>query len=336
MSLPEISVIIPTYNGSRFIADALRSVFSQTYLPCEIIVVDDCSTDDTLQVVEGLKSESPVPLRVMKLEKNSGGPCRPINVGVDAAVGELISVLDQDDIFEDEIFEDVAGSFSDAPECEFAFYWAGVYGDNNRKPRQTPAFCKEMQAAGEQRNEYWRIPAPYLRRQLLIEGMFAYGFPGFMFRKSAWERKRGVDESLRAAGDLEFFAWLANESDGILNPRIGYLRREHGANVCRNRQLVYFEAGLVLIAAAKIFRKHRDGDGLAAIAADRVRGIAYCFRQAQCFNEAAILYRRLAEVGETPYMIEIQIAKMQVYRVCAALFGWRPVYSGYTRPAQSV
>lgn len=94
-----VSVVIPTYNGARFIRDALESVFAQTQLPDEIIVVDDGSTDDTVEVVKQMTKESPHPVRLIKMTHNSGGPAAPINTGIAAAIGEFIAVLDQDDTF---------------------------------------------------------------------------------------------------------------------------------------------------------------------------------------------------------------------------------------------
>src|SRR5262249_31104546 len=80
-ALTTVSVIIPTYNGSAFLLDCLSSVFRQTQPPDEIIVVDDCSKDGTASMVAALARDSPVPLRVIPLVRNSGGPSRPLNVG---------------------------------------------------------------------------------------------------------------------------------------------------------------------------------------------------------------------------------------------------------------
>jgi glycosyltransferase involved in cell wall biosynthesis len=67
-----ISVVVPTYNGAAFIAEALASVFAQTLPPREIIVADDCSTDDTPTIVKHIASDSPLPIRLIRLEDNSG------------------------------------------------------------------------------------------------------------------------------------------------------------------------------------------------------------------------------------------------------------------------
>lgn len=93
-----VSVVVPTYNGARFIREALESVFAQTLLPKEIIVVDDASTDQTVEVVEEISKQSRVPLRIIELPHNSGGPARPINAGIDYAVCEFVALLDQDDV----------------------------------------------------------------------------------------------------------------------------------------------------------------------------------------------------------------------------------------------
>ena len=94
-----VSVIIPAFNGAAFIGQALKSIFAQTLAPLEIVVVDDASRDGTLDIVSTLAPCSPVPLKVIQLFRNSGGPARPMNIGIAAAAGEFFSVLDQDDLY---------------------------------------------------------------------------------------------------------------------------------------------------------------------------------------------------------------------------------------------
>jgi len=94
---PTISVIIPVYNGERFLAEAIQSVLDQTLRPDEIIVVDDGSTDETGQIVAGLVKNAPVPIRYI-CQANSG-PSIARNAGVHAAVGDLLAFLDADDIW---------------------------------------------------------------------------------------------------------------------------------------------------------------------------------------------------------------------------------------------
>src|SRR5947209_6913161 len=93
-----VSVVMPTYNGSAFVADSLASVFTQTMPADEIIVVDDHSTDETAAVVEAIAREAPVALRLLVLPTNNGGPSRPFNVGIEAAKNEVIALLEQDDL----------------------------------------------------------------------------------------------------------------------------------------------------------------------------------------------------------------------------------------------
>src|SRR5690348_778243 len=88
-----ISVIIPLFNGGRFIRQALDSVAVQTRAPCEVIVVDDGSTDDGAAVVEEFAHLYPVTL----LRKANGGQSSARNFGIAHAKGDLIALLDQDD-----------------------------------------------------------------------------------------------------------------------------------------------------------------------------------------------------------------------------------------------
>jgi glycosyltransferase involved in cell wall biosynthesis len=91
---PQFSVVIPTHNRAGHLEEAVRSVWNQTYPAHEIIVVDDGSTDDTPQVVEGLIRDG-APLRY--LAQTNQGAAAARNRGIRAATGDWIALLDSDD-----------------------------------------------------------------------------------------------------------------------------------------------------------------------------------------------------------------------------------------------
>jgi hypothetical protein len=91
--VPYFSVIIPTFNREGLIGQTLRSVFSQEYLDYEVIVVDDGSTDRTVDVVKSLGQ----PLRL--LVQDNSGPGAARNLGVEHARGDYIAFLDSDDVW---------------------------------------------------------------------------------------------------------------------------------------------------------------------------------------------------------------------------------------------
>jgi glycosyltransferase involved in cell wall biosynthesis len=90
---PKISVIIPTFNRSATIRYCLESVISQTYPAHEIIVVDDCSTDDTLSVVASFNNEI---IKVVSLHQKGGAQVAR-NLGIEHASGDWIAFQDSDD-----------------------------------------------------------------------------------------------------------------------------------------------------------------------------------------------------------------------------------------------
>jgi len=91
----DFSVIIPAYNVSGIIGRAIRSAAAQTVPPLEILVIDDCSTDNTIEVVRALGREIPS-LRLLSTPANSG-PSAARNVGLRAANADWIALLDSDD-----------------------------------------------------------------------------------------------------------------------------------------------------------------------------------------------------------------------------------------------
>ena len=91
-----ISVVIPVYNGEKYIEQAIKSVVHQPYKNIEIICVDDGSTDKSVEIVsEIVKTINNIKL----IKKNNGGVGSARNAGLDAATGDYVAFLDQDDVW---------------------------------------------------------------------------------------------------------------------------------------------------------------------------------------------------------------------------------------------
>ena len=94
---PIVSVVIATFNSARYVDAALASVLGQTMSSIEVIVVDDCSSDKTLTIVEKhVRDDKRV--RLVQFERNCG-PATARNHGIELAQGEWLAVLDSDDLF---------------------------------------------------------------------------------------------------------------------------------------------------------------------------------------------------------------------------------------------
>ncbi|GAB1430154.1 glycosyltransferase family 2 protein [Ignavibacteria bacterium] len=96
--MPDVSVIIPTYNSAAYIAETLASVCAQTFDSLEIIVIDDCSADATCDITAAAASNDSR-IRLIKLDRNSGRPAVPRNIGIRASCGKFIAFLDSDDLW---------------------------------------------------------------------------------------------------------------------------------------------------------------------------------------------------------------------------------------------
>ena len=92
-----ISVITPAYNAAKFIGETIDSVIEQTYLNWEMIIVDDCSTDETVTIVKQYAKTDPR-IRLIQLEENSGSAIAR-NTAMDHAKGDYIAFLDSDDLW---------------------------------------------------------------------------------------------------------------------------------------------------------------------------------------------------------------------------------------------
>lgn len=96
-----VSIIMPSYNTAKFIADTIQSVLNQTYTNWELIIVDDCSNDNTDEIVSNFQDER---IHYLKNELNSGAAVSR-NRALKEAKGKWIAFLDSDDLWMSEKLE---------------------------------------------------------------------------------------------------------------------------------------------------------------------------------------------------------------------------------------
>ena len=119
MNTPDISVVVCTYNRAALLEKALRSLFAQNAEASsfEIVVIDNNSADETPQVVESLKAESPVPLRYFRESRQGNAYAR--NAGVDQAAGRVVAYMDDDVIADENWVAVMRAAFAHEPELSF-------------------------------------------------------------------------------------------------------------------------------------------------------------------------------------------------------------------------
>lgn len=120
-----VSVVIPAHNSESTIERAIRSVFAQTELPHEVIVVDDCSTDNTCSIVRTIASTAPCPLHLIVLDRNVG-PSQTRNTGWNAATQEFVAFLDSDDSWHPQKLEIQYGWMISHPEYPVTGHLTGA------------------------------------------------------------------------------------------------------------------------------------------------------------------------------------------------------------------
>ena len=96
-----VSIIMPSYNTGKFIKETINSVLNQTYNNWELIIVDDCSTDDTEEIVNAIKDNR---IKFLKNSTNSGAAISR-NKAIKEAKGKWIAFLDSDDLWKKEKLE---------------------------------------------------------------------------------------------------------------------------------------------------------------------------------------------------------------------------------------
>jgi glycosyltransferase involved in cell wall biosynthesis len=179
----KVSIIIPTYNSAEYIAETLDSAFAQTYKNCEIIVIDDGSTDNTKEVLQSYMS------KIKYIYKENGGVSSARNVGIENAEGEYIAFLDSDDIWLPEKLEKQMERFKSEPDLGL------VYSD-----------CIRFNENGIEQSK--RIVNRYFEGNIFIKLLEGYVLPTstVVVKRSCFSIADHFNESLMVSEDYDM--WL--------------------------------------------------------------------------------------------------------------------------------
>lgn len=138
--MPKVSVIIPNFNNGRYIKEAIKSVQEQTLKDIEIIIIDDCSTDDSWNILQQIaKSDSRI--KLSQNQKNSGAGLSR-NAGLDIATGEFIKFLDSDDTMDPDVLETMYHTAQETGKAIVCGYMQHVNADGTIQ-KYNPFFYKK-------------------------------------------------------------------------------------------------------------------------------------------------------------------------------------------------
>lgn len=126
ISSPLVSIVTPTKNRSSLLRETILSVISQTYTNWEMLIIDDLSTDNTVEMLKEFSTENRVTYYKRKGEISGAQVCR--NQGIDLAQGEYIILLDSDDLLSKTCIENRADFLTNNPELDFAAFPTIIFG----------------------------------------------------------------------------------------------------------------------------------------------------------------------------------------------------------------
>jgi glycosyltransferase involved in cell wall biosynthesis len=199
MSAPAFTVALAAFNEEEWVSSAIRSVLAQTRGDFELVVVDDGSTDRTVEVVRGFQSDP----RVRLVSQQNTGLAGALNTAIAAGTAPYVSLIDADDLWMPTYLEEMGRALDRDPGAGFAYCDAWCLDDPSGRfwRMSSNAYLGEPDPPPED-------PEAFLR--LLLEVNFVFGLA--TIRRSAVDEVGAFDESLKACEDYEL--WIRLLSHG--------------------------------------------------------------------------------------------------------------------------
>lgn len=211
-----VSVVIPVFNGEKYIAEAINSVLHQTYSDIEIIVVDDGSVDKSPDIVKSFK-------KVNYIYQNNAGPSSARNTGMAASHGEYIAFLDCDDIYAGNKIAEQVSVLEQHKDVDVV-YNDCIVADKNLNQINT------LRSEGIYENDKDFLCMLLFRQIIPIP-------PSIMLRRRCFEEGCLYNEGYKHAEDYEYIIRLAQRYKFRYIPKPLYIYRRHEGNLTNAHSL---------------------------------------------------------------------------------------------------
>ncbi len=243
--MPQVSVVMPVYNGEKYLAEAIESILSQTLSGLELIVVDDCSTDGSAAIVRDYANRDER-IRLLQHDHNQGSASAR-NSGIAASRGELIAAMDCDDISLPRRLEKQANFLQSHPNI-------GLVGTYLQTANADMTGCQ---------NHEYPLQHAFILLEWILGGGTTFAGAAFMARRDILMSVGGYEESRKIVDDYELFSRLYLKTRFANLPDALYLYRQHdqqsSASAMRRQQ-----REIEAIAIRKRWLKHVGVDASAA------------------------------------------------------------------------
>ncbi len=224
--VPElVSIVIPCYNQSQYLENTVQSVLESEYRPLEILIVNDGSMDNSLELAKKLSANYE---QVQVLDQKNSGVAAARNRGISEAKGKYILPLDGDDLISKNYISEAIEVLECQPGTKVVYCQAVKFNDQGQKP--------------------WKLK-PFSRSQLARDNMI---FVAALFRKTDWEAVGGFSEDMKMGReDWEFWIkMLKNGGDVVQLPFVGFFyrltpsskRKKTGTSEKKRERIAYLNA----------------------------------------------------------------------------------------------
>lgn len=249
---PDVSFIIAAYNSADTLDLAISSALAQTSVVVEVIVIDDCSTDGTADLVRNYPDER---VRLISQPQN-GGPGKARNAGIAEATGRWIATLDSDDAVRPERLSRMIAR-AEAANAQVVVDNLDVVALDGS--RQTMFSKTDLARKAE------LSLADFIRSNVLFHSTFNFGYMKPIFDRAFLLRHRlGFEENLRIGEDYILFASvLASGGRCVIEPEVGYVYHIRQGSISRVLEQYHIKA---MLAADRAFLARFDLDAAAASA----------------------------------------------------------------------
>ncbi|MEO1491832.1 MAG: glycosyltransferase [Pseudomonadota bacterium] len=238
---PLVSVIVPNYNHAAYLPERLASILSQTYTNIELIVLDDCSTDNSRDVIDQILAEAGTTARKIYNETNSGSVFAQWERGIAAATGELVWICESDDTCEPDFLANLVAHFVERS-VMMAFGRIEFCDQDGQKMPGMDGF-RERSEPGIWDDIEVRTAQQWFESAFSVHNIVA-NVGGAVFRKQAlapevWERAR----KFKIAGDWFLYSYLLRGGKMVFDPRSVAYFRQHARNTSATNfdKLYYYQ-----------------------------------------------------------------------------------------------